>query len=242
MLPGVLADGALRGSGGVERLAGWENGGRERLPSPNPHSGELENSQLVYFVSPALSSLFYPNIEDIKMYDQKLLLFFILLCSCAVSRAKGRAALRRGWRLAAAGGSGTTGAPSGVGKTAACQEVSRRLNAPLINANLELSRAMLELTTRQRTLQMAGLLEDLIARAGADLVFLDNTEILFDVSFRQDPLRLLQSLARNRTVVASWNGAVREGFLVYALPSHPEYRRYPAADLRIVSPQSRAAE
>jgi len=88
---------------------------------------------------------------------------------------------------------------------------------------------------------------------------LDNIEILFDVHLKQDPLRLLQGLSRNKTVVAAWNGEVRtEGrglrtessadidsalstqssalYLTYAVPDHPEYRRYPIRDFLVASP------
>jgi len=45
-------------------------------------------------------------------------------------------------------------APAGSGKTSALQEVCERNGAPLININLELSRRMLDLTERQRALQL----------------------------------------------------------------------------------------
>ncbi|MEN6474686.1 MAG: BREX-3 system P-loop-containing protein BrxF, partial [Syntrophaceae bacterium] len=43
----------------------------------------------------------------------------------------------------------------------------------------------------------------------ARVVLLDNIEILFDVSLKQDPLRLLQGLSRNTTLVAAWSGEIR---------------------------------
>ncbi|MBU0482850.1 MAG: BREX-3 system P-loop-containing protein BrxF, partial [Proteobacteria bacterium] len=54
----------------------------------------------------------------------------------------------------------------------------------------------------------------------------------------QDPLRLLQGLSRNKTVVASWNGAIIDGFLTYAEPAHPEYRRYPVHDFLVTNPET----
>ena len=128
-------------------------------------------------------------------------------------------------------------APTGGGKTSALQDVSERTGAPLINVNLELARRMLDLTERQRALQLAKLLSDIVAEAGNDVVLLDNIETLFDVSLKQDPLRLLQSLSRNRTVVAAWNGSIMDGLLTYAVPGHPEYRRYRIRDFLVVSPE-----
>ena len=73
--------------------------------------------------------------------------------------------------------------------------------------------------------------------AQAGLVLLDNIEILFDVHLKQDPLRLLQGLSRNKTVVAAWNGSIVDGHMTYAVPDHPEYRRYPIRDFLVASPE-----
>jgi len=132
-------------------------------------------------------------------------------------------------------------APEGAGKTAALHTVGERLRVPCINLNLELSRRLLDLTERQRSLHVQELVEEVVAETGAGLVLLDNIEILFDPKLQQDPLRCLQQLARHRTVVATWGGAVADdgttaAVLTYAVPGHPEYRRYPANDLSIVTP------
>jgi SAM-dependent methyltransferase len=93
-------------------------------------------------------------------------------------------------------------APAGAGKTIALHEVQERTGAPLTNVNLDLSRRMLDLSERQRTLQLPRLLGEMVGGAKGDVILLDNIEILFDVSLKQDPLRLLQGLSRNKTVVA----------------------------------------
>jgi len=152
-------------------------------------------------------------------------------------------------------------APAGAGKTAALQDVHKRTAAPLVNVNLELSRRMLDLTERQRALQLPRLLAEIVGAFAADVVLLDNIEILFDVSLKQDPLRLLQGLSRNKTVVAAWSGEIRTEdrglrtelvtsedsslipqfsslYLVYATPDHPEYKRYPLRDFLVVNPEA----
>ena len=65
-------------------------------------------------------------------------------------------------------------APAGSGKTAALQDVHERTAAPLINVNLELSRRMLDLTERQRALQLPRLLAEIVGVSAADVVLLDN--------------------------------------------------------------------
>ena len=127
-------------------------------------------------------------------------------------------------------------APSGSGKTAALQDVATRTGAQLLNLNLELSRRMLDLTERQRALQLPRVLEEVVGR-DKPLVLLDDIEILFDVMLKLDPLRLLQGVSRNRTVVAAWNGTLEGEYLKYATPEHPEYRRYPRRELVVVCPE-----
>lgn len=129
-------------------------------------------------------------------------------------------------------------APAGGGKTVAVQEVAKRINVPLINFNLALSKKMLELTERQRALKLPRLIDEIVKAADNDTVILDNIEILFDANLKQDPLRLLQGISRNRKVVSSWNGIIVHDRLTYAAPGHPEYRKYNIKDVMVAFPDS----
>jgi hypothetical protein len=124
--------------------------------------------------------------------------------------------------------------PADSGKTIALQDVHARISAPLINVNLELSQRLLDLTERQRALQLSRILTEIVTASAGDVVLLDNIELLFDISLKQDPLRLLQGLSRHKTIVAAWNGTIENGHLIYATPDHPEYRRYPVQDFLAV--------
>ncbi|MBW2072832.1 MAG: BREX-3 system P-loop-containing protein BrxF [Deltaproteobacteria bacterium] len=124
------------------------------------------------------------------------------------------------------------------GKTDAVRKVAGQKDIPLLNVNLEMSRLLLDLTARQRAIRLPRLMGDLLGATESQVVLLDNTEILFDPLLQQDPLRLLQNLSRNRTLVATWNGILKDGCLVYAEPGHPEYRRYPIGDFLLVSTEA----
>ncbi|BBM69554.1 ATPase AAA [Rhodothermus marinus] len=124
--------------------------------------------------------------------------------------------------------------PMGSGKTSVLQEVSKRVTVPLVNVNLELARRLLEISPQQRPFKVQKLLADIISEIKGDVALLDNLELLFDVHLNQDPLRLLQQLSRNKTIVATWNGAVSEGHLTYASPNHPEYKKYSLSDTLVV--------
>lgn len=126
------------------------------------------------------------------------------------------------------------GAP-GCGKTVTLQAVAKENGYSYLNVNLELSKKMLELTRTQRSRQVERLLKEVIASAPGDVVLLDNLEILFDPALEVEPLRLLQVSSRNRTIVASWNGTVKDGTLAYAEPGHPEFIQFKQAEAVIVT-------
>lgn len=123
---------------------------------------------------------------------------------------------------------------SGSGKTTVLQALAQELPAELVNVNLDVSAHLLELTARQRVLRLPEVLDQIVGEASSP-VLLDNLEILFDRNLQQDPLRLLQALSRNRTIVATWGGSVVGGKLLYAQLGHDEYRSYDDPGAVIVS-------
>lgn len=120
------------------------------------------------------------------------------------------------------------------GKTAAFMELAVKNKWPRVNVNLCLSEKLLELTHRQRAIRAAGILDDTVRDEISDVVLLDNIELLFATELAQDPLKLLQSLSRNRTIVAAWPGDFDGTVLTYAEAAHPEARRYPTPQAVIV--------
>lgn len=124
--------------------------------------------------------------------------------------------------------------PPGSGKTRVLNKLAEKLGAPRINVNLTLSEKLLDVPTKRRPLSVSKILGQIISDSGGDTVLLDNTEMLFHPNLMTDPLQLFRQLSRNRTIVASWNGAFSEGDLVYANPGHPEYKKYAGSDITIV--------
>jgi len=123
---------------------------------------------------------------------------------------------------------------NGSGKTNILHNVAADLDTSVININLALSSELLELTAKQRSLRLPEILDRIICKMKSPVV-LDNLEILFDQNLKQDPLRLLQSISRNHTIIASWNGNSTGGKLIYAEMGHPEYRSYDSVDTLIVN-------
>jgi len=124
--------------------------------------------------------------------------------------------------------------PPRTGKTTALRDLAEDRSWPLVNVNLSLSERLLELTSRQRALNVQRLLDQIAKEHESEVLILDNTEVLFSPDLQQDPLRLLQGLARNRTVIAAWAGEREGENLTYANPAHPEFKRYQKPDAVIV--------
>ena len=124
--------------------------------------------------------------------------------------------------------------PPGGGKTAVLRQLDVEEGWPRINVNRLLSERLLELTSKQRAVRLPAVLDDVAGDTPGDVLLLDNIEMLFHPDFGQDPLRLLQRLARNRTIVVAWPGEGDGQHLSYAVPDHREWKRYDTPDALIV--------
>ena len=79
----------------------------------------------------------------------------------------------------------------------------------------------------QRQVQAMTLLRELADKyAVADLLLIDNIDLLFDRSLKLDPLGLLKQQAHRIRVVAVWPGELREDRLTYGEMEHPEHQDY----------------
>ena len=125
---------------------------------------------------------------------------------------------------------GTTGS----GKTELLRDFAGEIGTEVITINLLLSAELLGLSEKQRVLHLPEILDKIVETKQATVV-LDNIEILFDQRLKQDPLKLLQLMSRNRSVIAAWNGKIEQGRLVYAETGHSEYRQYDGKELLLVS-------
>ncbi len=123
---------------------------------------------------------------------------------------------------------------SGSGKTTVLREFAGEIGTEVININLLLSAELLGLSEKQRVLHFPEILDKIVDTKQVTVV-LDNIEILFDQRLKQDPLKLLQLMSRNRSVIAAWNGKIEQQRLTYAETGHHEYRQYDGKELLLVS-------
>ena len=122
---------------------------------------------------------------------------------------------------------------SGTGKSTILYKIAKELGVSVININLTISSKLLELTSKQRILRLPSMLDGMCSSKKSPAI-LDNIEVLFDNTLMQDPLRLLQSISRNRIVLSSWNGTFLKNKLLYAESWHHEFKLYENVDALII--------
>ena len=124
-----------------------------------------------------------------------------------------------------------TGKPR-TGKTALLQALAKSRGRTVLSVGSALGNRLSVVPQRQRHMQTTTLLRELADQhATADLLLMDNLELLFDKSLQLDPLDLLKRHAHVKRVVAVWPGELRDGRLTYAEMGHPEHQDYGLAGL-----------
>jgi ABC-type uncharacterized transport system ATPase subunit len=115
----------------------------------------------------------------------------------------------------------------GSGKTQLLGKLGKKRNTSPMNIGAALGTRLACLSQKQRQFQAIGILRELANKhAEANLLLVDNIELLFDRSLKLDPLGLLKQQAHSRRVVAVWPGELRDGRLTYAEMEHPEHQDY----------------
>lgn len=110
--------------------------------------------------------------------------------------------------------------------TKCLKEASQKLGHPYINFSLSLAGKLVDIPVGKRSSMIVNLLSDFARDCNGDVLFLDHVELLFLRDLEVDPLRALQSISRNKVVVAAWAGDYDGKKLVYAGPGQPEYKKY----------------
>lgn len=128
--------------------------------------------------------------------------------------------------------------PPGSGKSTAMRHAADEHAWDTINLSLSLGERLLEVPPHQRPSRTLGIVRSLIDEAESEVVCVDNIDLLFEPSLQVDPLGLLQSLSKEKTLVVAWPGRVTTDNvprLVHAERPHPEYRQYPTQGLVLLS-------
>jgi hypothetical protein len=125
--------------------------------------------------------------------------------------------------------------PASSGKTQCLHEISERINIPYINLGVDLSKKLIELSSKQQVLRVSGLTKEIISNVTLDTVLVDNIELLFNPELKIDPIRLLLNCSRNKTLIVAFSGKQVGNSIIYAEPHHSEYRKFEIKDYEVIS-------
>ena len=121
------------------------------------------------------------------------------------------------------------------GKSLRMRDFASAHGYPYVSLSGPTAARLLEFSERQRRQRVGQIIGDLVEAAGGAVTLLDDIELLFQPALATDPLRLLQMLSRNRTLVATWPGMFADDLLWYADVGHLEYCSYCAPEAVIVT-------
>ena len=122
----------------------------------------------------------------------------------------------------------------GSGKSKLLRELSTIRGWKYVNCRTFLTEELLEMVPKVRAQEATGLIAKSIDALGAEVVVLDDMQVLFAPVLQVDPLNLLKHLGRKFSVVAAWPGQYDGQKLTIAASGVPDPKSYDATGLTVV--------
>ena len=122
----------------------------------------------------------------------------------------------------------------GSGKSKLLRELSTIRGWQYVNCRAFLTEELLEMVPKVRAQEASGIIAKALDALKADVIVLDDMQVLFAPALQVDPLQLLKHLGRKFTVVAAWPGEFDGVSLKVAAAGQVEPRVYDAKDLTII--------
>ncbi|RTQ92253.1 BREX-3 system P-loop-containing protein BrxF [Lysinibacillus telephonicus] len=105
---------------------------------------------------------------------------------------------------------------------------------PYLNINLILSEKLQHVQASRRPYRAAEYLKELLLETEKDIICIDYYELLFEPSLNLNPFELFNSISRNKTLLITWRGDIKDGYFIHAVPGHPEYVKMPIKDAVLI--------
>lgn len=105
---------------------------------------------------------------------------------------------------------------------------------PYLNINLILSKKLQHVQANRRPYRAADYLKELLLETEQDIICIDYYELLFEPSLNLNPFELFNSISRNKTLLITWRGDIKDGYFIHAVPGHPEYIKTPIKDMVLI--------
>ena len=122
----------------------------------------------------------------------------------------------------------------GSGKSKLLRELSTIRGWQYVNCRTFLTEQLLEMVPKVRALEAPGIIAGTLEAFKADVVVLDDMQVLFAPVLQVDPLQLLKHLGRKVSIVAAWPGEFDGKNLKAAASVQTNSRIYDAKGLTII--------
>jgi len=122
----------------------------------------------------------------------------------------------------------------GSGKSKIMRELGLNRGWRYVDCRELVTDELLELVPKARPREAPGIMDKMLERERADVILLDNVQVLFTPILNLDPLALLRQLGKKHTIVAAWPGDYENSRLSYLETGLPEPKRYPATELKVI--------
>lgn len=122
----------------------------------------------------------------------------------------------------------------GSGKSKMLRELSTIRGWQYVNCRTFLTEELLEMVPKVRAIEASGIINKALEALKAEVIVLDDMQVLFAPVLQVDPLQLLKQLGKKFTIVAAWPGAFDGTNLSMAATGQPEPKVYDAKGLTII--------
>jgi chloramphenicol 3-O-phosphotransferase len=122
----------------------------------------------------------------------------------------------------------------GSGKSKLLRELSTIRGWQYVNCRTFLTEELLEMVPKVRAQEAPGIISGALEAFKAEVVVLDDMQVLFAPVLQVDPLQLLKHLSRKFSIVAAWPGEFDGHNLKAAASVQPNTKIYDAKGLTII--------
>jgi hypothetical protein len=122
----------------------------------------------------------------------------------------------------------------GSGKSKMLRELSTIRGWQYVNCRTFLTEELLEMVPKVRAQEAAGMISKALDALKAEVIVMDDMQVLFAPVLQVDPLQLLKQLGRKYTIVAAWPGEFDGDSLHIAAAGQPTPKVFDAKGLTII--------
>lgn len=116
----------------------------------------------------------------------------------------------------------------GTGKSKLIHDYSQDTGNPILDLNTIFGEEVPEGSDSQYIMQF---MDDFLTTYKPEVLLLDNKRVLYSKNSQIDLLSFLKGIAEKKTVIATWNGMIKDGNLVHIRSKLPQDLTYPLNSL-----------